>query len=71
MLEKDNYVKLFKVIVTLIFERKAFAKCQNCSKYLSLFEVYNGNCSICGKIDFNDIMIIKNIMDDEDSNNNP
>jgi len=57
--EKEESVKLFKTILKLMVNGDAFALCPDCKKFLSLFEVYNENCSFCGEINFSDILMIK------------
>jgi len=44
-------------VLQLLLESKLFAKCPKCSKYMSFFEVYNHNCSFCGKINFEEIIL--------------
>jgi len=45
-------------IFDLLFKNQVFAKCPKCKKYMSLFEVYNSNCSCCGKVNSGHITII-------------
>jgi len=45
-------------IFELMVKNEVFAKCPKCKKYMTLFETYNCNCSACGKINFNDIVLI-------------
>lgn len=67
-MEKERSLKLFKTILKLLINGKAFALCPDCKKSLSLFEVYNENCSFCGEIDFGDIEIIKSHKIDDENN---
>lgn len=47
-----------KSIFHLLYHGRIYAQCGNCFKYLSLFETYNENCSSCGRIDFNKIILV-------------
>ena len=67
MVEKEGSVKLFKTILKLMVDGSAFALCPDCKKFLSLFEVYNGNCSFCGEINFGDILMIKGYVEREEN----
>jgi len=54
-MEKEG--RLFKPVLKLIIKGKAFAMCPDCGKSLSMFELYNENCSFCGEVDFNNVII--------------
>jgi len=49
---------LFSVILKLLINKKVFIKCYKCGKSLGLFEIMNNNCSFCGHIDYEKILIM-------------
>lgn len=56
---------LFTAIVQLLLSKRAFIKCPNCGKSLGLFEVYNENCSFCGKIKYDSMFVMQGLEKEE------
>lgn len=63
MLEKENPNNLFPTILELLVEGKVYAKCPKCGKSLGIMEVYNNHCAFCGKIPFDDMIILKGLVE--------
>ena len=59
-MEKTTSTEITKSIIELLFKGDLFSRCPICEKYLTFFEFYNNNCSICGKIDHNKIIVVDN-----------
>jgi len=55
-----------KSIFHLLYHGRIFAQCPKCYKYLALFEAYNENCGTCGRIDFNKIILVDFMKEDQD-----
>lgn len=57
-MEKLTKEEIEEALLSLLFSNKVFAKCYACGKYLNYTEYYSSHCSVCGKIDKNNIIII-------------
>lgn len=58
--KSSTTTKLLETVLKLMIKQEVFVKCPFCNKYIGLFEIYNENCSNCGKVNFNDFIVIKN-----------
>jgi hypothetical protein len=57
-MEKLTKEELEEALLSLLYNNKVFAKCYACKKYLNYTEYYAANCSVCGKIDKDNILIV-------------
>ena len=53
----DKQELLFSTLLKLLIEKRIFIKCNKCGKSLGLFEMGNNNCSFCGHIDYDKLLI--------------
>ncbi len=61
MSEEQDPTKVFRTILRLLILNQVFIKCPGCGKALGMFEVYNENCSLCGEIEYNKMIVIKGL----------
>jgi len=50
---------LISVIIKLLIEKRVFVKCYNCGKSLGMFEITNENCSFCGILEKEKLIIME------------
>jgi len=63
--EEHDGKDLFHTVIQLFLENRAFVKCPNCGKTLGLFEIYNEHCSYCGLTDFDEMIIVNGVGNDD------
>ena len=54
----NNNDAVKSTIYALLYSNEAFARCPKCNKYICYFEAYNCHCSICGKFEYDKMIIV-------------
>ncbi len=53
----QEHNSIFNSLYKLLLSGEVFIKCPQCNKSLGLFETCNENCSFCGRIDKNKMIV--------------